>query len=217
MEPNDDLCDACGYHLVLKKVIDISDMKKPNKTTGFERLFQEQLHESDSSRNTLLLMKVVGAVVLVGLMFLCLGAWWWVGVLVVAAGGAFYWASYRKRAAAAASDESTVNQDPLSAALWSLLLSLQRIAGWRKLTWPFPCAAALALRDATFGDDELEELNGLGDIEALDLEGTGITNEGLRHLKGLKRLRFLVVRRTKITPAAARRLQLDLPQAMIWY
>jgi hypothetical protein len=216
MQPNDDLCDACGYHLILKKVIDISDMKKRSTATGFERMLEGQLHDSETSRGALLWLKIVAGLVLLGVMFLCLGRFWWIGVLAAGAGWVFYWARSRSRAAQAPG-QSQVNQDPLSTLLWSALLSLQRTVGWRRLEWPFPKARALMLCDPKFTDDELSELKGLDELEVLDLEGTGITDAGLEHLRGRKELRFLVLRRTGVTSAGAANLQRELPQTLIWF
>jgi hypothetical protein len=217
MEPKDDLCNACGYHLILKKVIDISDMKQPSRTTGFERMLEGQLHESESSANAMLWVKIVACFALVIVFFLCLGAWWWVGVLAVAGGGALYWTSQRKKASRAAAGESTINQDPLAGIVWSILLGIERIIGWRQAGWPFRSVKSLTLTDPAFHDGELPDLSGLAELEALDLEGTSVSDEGLRHLRDLKQLQFLVVRRTKVTPDGAQRLQRDLPKCLIWY
>lgn len=217
MEKGDDLCDACGYHLILKKVIDVSDMKKPNKTTGFERFLQDQLHESESSHSTLALVKIVAAVLMVIILFFCLGRWWWIGVLVVGGGVAIYWAQYRQRAKSNPSDDSPINQDPVSAISWSVLLAGQRMLGWRKLQPPFSQVKSITLRNTALTDEELAELDHLEEAEALDIEGTSITNEGVEHLRSLKQLRFIVLRRTQVTPSAIRRLQQDLPTALIWH
>jgi hypothetical protein len=216
MRPHDDLCDSCGYHLILKKVIDISDMHRRNTATGFERLLQDQLHESESSRNVLLWMKIVAAFLLLGILFMCLGQYWWVGVLAIGAAVAFYWAKYHQRKAGGSASDSDINRDPLSALLWSGMLGVQRAAGWRKFEWPLPKARSLTLRDSSFGDDELGELN-LSELEALDIEGTGVTDQGLTHLHESKQLKFLVVRRTGVTPFGAARLQENLPQTLVWY
>jgi hypothetical protein len=215
MLPNDDLCDVCGYHLILKKVIDISDMKRRSHATGFERALQDQLHDSESAGGALLLLKVVAVFLGVALMFLCLGAWWWIGVLGAGAGIAWYWFKYTRQSEGAAED-SEVNQDPLAALIWSTMLLVQRSAGWWKFEWPPKRSTALTLCDPTFDDEELGGLNGLAEIEALDLEGTGISNNGLEHLRDKRQLRFLVVRRTKVTRSGVVKLQRDLPQLVIW-
>jgi hypothetical protein len=210
MEPNDDLCDACGYHLILKKVIDISEMPKRNKTTGFERVLQEQLHDPESASNTLLWVKILGCALLVGVLVLCLGSFWWIGVLAGAGLAGWWWVQHRKQG------EGGVNRDPISLVAWPMILFFQRLAGWRVMKWPFRKARALTICDPKFQDDELEELERLNELEAIDLQGTGITDAGLDHLRSLKQLRFLVLRRTKVTPAAVERLQQDLPKTMIW-
>jgi hypothetical protein len=217
MEANDDLCNACGYHLILKKVIDISDMKQRSRATGFERMLEGQLHESETSASAMLWLKIVGCIGLVVVLFLCLGAWWWVGVLAVAGGGALYWSTYRKKAAQSAAGESTVNKDPVAGLIWSILLGIERIIGWRQLTWPFKAVKSLTLTDPSFHDGELPDLSGLNELEALDLEGTGVSDEGLRYLSNLKQLQFLVIRRTKVTSDGASRLQRDLPNCLVWY
>lgn len=216
LPPHEDLCDACGYHLILKKVIDIRDMPKRNQATGMERLLHDQLHDPESASNTLLWAKIVGCVFALGVLWMCLGRWWWVGVLISAGMGGLYWMKRRARQAERQTG-SSINDNPISQVAWMLLLVVQRAAGWRKLEWPFPRSRSLILRDPAFHDRELAGLDGLRDLEAMDLEGTGITDEALQHLRPLKQLRFLVVRRTQVTPIAARQLQQDLPQAMIWH
>jgi DNA-directed RNA polymerase subunit RPC12/RpoP len=211
MAPNDDLCDACGYHLVLKKVIDISDMPKKNQSTGFERLLKEQLHDPESTANTMLWFKIAASLICVVILFVCLGRWWWVGVLILAGIGGLLWMKRRSHGG----DES-VNHDPLSAVIWTILLGIQRVLGWRKLQWPFSKARSLILNDPAFNDKELSTLDRLSDLEALDLEGTGITDASLENLRPLKQLRFLVLRKTQVTPAVAQKLQQDLPKTMIW-
>ena len=216
MAPNDDLCDACGYHLVLKKVIDISDMPKRNRATGFERVLQEQLHDPHSASNTLLWGKILGSAVLLLVLFLCLGQWWWVGVLLAAAVGGWYWTKQRQRAAEG-QPGSEINRDPISVALWSVMLVVQRMIGWRKMEWPFPKARLLVLCDPAFNDEELANLDNLNELEAMDLEGTGISDEGLDALRPMKQLRYLVLRKTKVTNSGAQRLQQDLPKTLVWY
>lgn len=215
MAPNDDLCDHCGYHLVLKKVIDISDMPKKNTATGFERIFKEQLNDPESTSHTLLWIKIAGSLFLLLILYLVLGKWWWIGVLVIAGAGGLYWMKLRQQSADA--QTGSVNRDPVSLVIWSMLLTIQRVIGWRKMEWPFPKARSLTLCDPAFNDDELDGLERLNELEAMDLEGTGITDEGLEPLRPLKQLRYLVLRRTQVSPGAAQRLQQDLPKTLIWF
>lgn len=213
MQPNDDLCDSCGYHLVLKKVIDISEMPKRNQTTGFDRIFQSQLDDPESSGNTMLWAKIVGTMLFVGLLVLCLGfRWWWVGVIVAAGiGGALWWMQQQHT-----KKGSTGSQDPLFGIAWRTFLGVQRVIGWRRMQWPFPKTRMLIFCDPNFDDRDLKDLQNLSEVETLDLEGTGITDAAAEHLKTLKHLRYLVVRRTQMTLPAAQRLQFELRKTMIW-
>ncbi|MFV2068850.1 MAG: hypothetical protein ACC645_17935, partial [Pirellulales bacterium] len=148
------------------------------------------------------------------LCFTCLGIWGFVLAAVVIV-IYFVWAILIKKKASA--DESAINRDPLSIAAWRAVLILQRAVGWRLLQWPFPKTRILAMHDPSFSDQDLEELDGLADIQTLDFEGSQITDSGLVHFESLKRLRFLVLRRTGVTADGAKRLQQTLPKAWIWY
>ena len=58
--------------------------------------------------------------------------------------------------------------------------------------------------DATAG---LEQLNGLTDLQTLDLAGTEVTDAGLTHLKGLTQLVSLDLSGTNITDAGLMNLK----------
>ena len=162
MSPHEDLCDNCGYHRVLKRRIDISSgVHKPDKSTGFERMFRGQLHDSGDAEGTLRYVKIVGAIVVIALIFVCPP----VGLLL-AAGLVIGFVIHQKKLAKQSSDgaDSAVNQDALSSFVWSLFLNCQRAIGWRELKWPFPTTRALTLHDPTFTDDDLASLENLRTI-----------------------------------------------------
>jgi len=212
---HEDLCDHCGYHRILKRCIDISDgVHKPDKSTGFERLFRGQLHDADSAAGTLKLMKIVGAFLALVFLFVC-HPWSW----LVAIGGVIAFLVWRRQRhqLRPASADSAVNQDVVSSLAWSAMLGLQRTLGWRASQWPFAPTRALTLHDPTFTDAHLLQLDGLHDFQTLDLEGTQISNDGLLRLEQMKQLRYLVFRRTNVTAAGAQRLQSALPNAWIWF
>lgn len=215
MPRHEDLCDHCGYHRVLKRCLDTSDLRKPDHSTGFERMFRRQLHDADSAEGTLRLLKIVGLLAALVFLFVC-HPWSWL-LAIAAVVGFLLWRRQRAPAVPSAAPDSTINQDPLSGFLWYAVLAVQRTIGWREARWPFRSTRALTLHDPTFTDADLAELNGLHDFETLDLEGTQVSNEGLRHLETMKHLRFLVFRRTQVTAAGVQRLQPALPQAWIWY
>jgi hypothetical protein len=52
-------------------------------------------------------------------------------------------------------------------------------------------------------------------LERLELFGTHVTDEGLGYLKGLKHLRHVDVRKTKITEAGIAELRKALPDATV--
>ena len=215
MPAHEDLCDQCGYHQVLKRCIDVSDgMPQQDKSVGFERVFRGQLTDADSATSTLIGLKVALVVFALLFLFIC-HPWSW---LVAAAGIAGFLLLRQRRFKGSAQPQgSAVNQDFLAETLWSSLLSVQRLAGWRQLTWPFSKTKALTLHDATFTDDDLAGLENLAEYQSLDLQGTQISDNGLRQLEKMKQLRFLVVRATNVTAAGAQRLQQALPDMWIWF
>jgi len=214
MPLEEDLCDACGYHRVLKKVIDTTDVYTRDTRTGFERFFSGQISEFESAESALFWVKVIAVIVLVFACFICLGS---VGVLLAAAVvGLYFFYAYRIRQKNRETD-SPINQDPLSVGVWTVLLYLQRAVGWRLAHWPFPKTRVLVMHDPDFSDEDLGELEGLSEFQTLDFEGVKITDDGLAHLERLKKLRFLVLRRTQVTADAVTRLQRLLPKAWIWY
>lgn len=216
MPADEDLCDKCGYHRVLKRRIDISEgVNKPDKAVGFERLFKGQLADATSAESTLLMIKVVGGLMAAAFLFVYLG--WW-SVLPVAVGAAYF--VYRKKRQSpttADADPSAVNRDVASTFMWTLTLSFQRAIGWRVTAWPFPTTKALTLHDSTFTDEDLRGVEDLSRYETLDLEGTQLSNAGLQQLENMKQLRYLIVRRTNVTVAGVQRLQQALPKACIWF
>ncbi len=216
MPADEDLCDHCGYHRVLKRRIDISEgVNKPDKSVGFERLFKGQLADADSAESTLLMIKVVGGLMAVVFLFVC-RPWSWL-VAVIAGAGYFIYRKKQRSPTAGDADPSAVNQDVASTFIWTLTLIFQRTVGWRVPAWPFRTTKALTLHDSTFTDQDLSDVEDLSKYETLDLEGTQLSNAGLEQLQKMKQLRFIVVRRTNVTVTGVQRLQQMLPKACIWF
>ena len=218
MPRDEDLCDACGYHRILKKVLDMDGIHRPKTATGFERLIAPQLTEGETVTNLLLWLKIAGFFVLAFILFLIIGTPGPVLVLL-AAGGYFAYRWWRATQAAEAEDrdgEPDVNRDPVSIFLWTLWLWWNRTMGWRSPTAPYAPLRSLTLRDPQFSDVDLRESDEIANYEVLDLEGTGITDNGIHFLATQKQLRFVVLRRTKVTAAGLQRLQQALPDATLW-
>ena len=57
----------------------------------------------------------------------------------------------------------------------------------------------------------------MSSLEALVVENTSITDAGLMHLKGLKRLRELRIVNTAVTDAGVKALQAALPNLKVEY
>ena len=208
---DEDLCDACGFHKILGKVIDLDGVVRRNSATGLERVVRKQLAGDETPSSALLWFKILAAFMLVTICMACLGVWWWIGVAVLAGGYAAF--HFRSKAADPASE---VNADPLSGAIWQSVLILQRAIGWRRLEWPLPRLRSLVIRDSAFADEDLATLENLSEFRVLDLEGTAVTNAGLVHLAELRQLEYLVVRRTGVNAAGLQRLQNALRSTWIW-
>jgi hypothetical protein len=210
---NEDLCDACGYHRILKKVLDTSDIKRADSSTGLERFLRNQVDDLETAESAWLWAKIVAAFFVVFFSAMCLGMLGLVVSIVAVIGLALYLRAWRKNHPEA----TTISEDPLSRLIWFGVLFVQRGLGWRFPQWPFPKARVLSLRDPKLDDDALFDLENLDEVDVIDLEGTAITNEGVLELADCKQLRFLVVRRTQVTAEAARKLQTALPKLWIWY
>lgn len=213
MPPEDDLCDACGYHLILRKVLDLEGVHRPDTSTGLERLIKRQLSEGTTLESALFWAKIVAVFFLLLLCVLVFGRY---GLPVAALAIAAYvvvsrWLAARRQVSSAAG-----SCGPLSAAVWSGVLFTQRAIGWRLPTWPFPKVRVLEIRDPAFDDEDLADLD-LDGLQALDIEGTRVSDDGLACLADGRQLRFLVLRRTQVTPAGVVRLQAALPEAWIWH
>lgn len=215
MPSDEDLCDHCGYHRILKRRIDISEgIKTPDKTVGFERLFKGQLVDENSAESTLMMIKVVGGLIAVVFLFVC-HPWSWL-VAIVGTIGFFIYRKQQRAAKGNAADNSAVNQDVASSFAWTVALNFLRVVGWRAPDWPFPTTKALTLRDPTFTDQDLSEVEDLTKYETLDLEGTQLSNAGLEFLESHGQLRYLVVRNTDVTIQGVQRLQQAIPKMCIW-
>jgi hypothetical protein len=64
-------------------------------------------------------------------------------------------------------------------------------------------------------DLELPRLAVLGDIEYLDLSHSNLTDAGLAHVAQFKKLRWVNLSLSKVTPAGAERLRKQLPQCNV--
>ena len=219
MPPQEDLCDNCGYHRVLRRRIDISHgINKPDKTTGFERVLRRQLENSETAEAMLMYLKIAGLVAILLLLIVlvfCGGVGWVLAVIAVAIVGYLVYRTLRGNRIV--TGDSAVNRDILSSTVWGTLLNIQRLIGWRTMAWPFPTTKALTLHDSTFTDADLAELQELVEYQTLDLEGTQISNEGLQHLQSMTQLHYIVLLQTNVSVGGVQKLQQAIPAAWIWF
>jgi hypothetical protein len=94
---------------------------------------------------------------------------------------------------------------------WLLVLLFYRSGGWRPSRW-----RTLDLKNKQLNDEQIFAIPDLTTYHVLDLEGTGLTDAGMRRLRGLVGLQRLVVRRTQVTADAVCWLQQRLPHVWIW-
>ncbi len=195
------ICPSCGYHKGLQRRVDaFEEAEEEERAVGFDRWLRRQLvegHDPEAVRNMLILGGVL-AMTLGIVLFLMFGP---LVVLLLFGAGVFavgVWRGWWKF-------------DP-----WSWLLFVNRVLQWRELCPPFPHRKVLDLRNMRLNDDELGQLQNLGEFEVLDLEGTPVTDLGLPSLYDYKNLQFLILRDTQVTPAGCEQLQQALPNAWIW-
>ena len=75
----------------------------------------------------------------------------------------------------------------------------------------------LCLNDTDLTDDDLKHLKGLTGLYWLYLNDTQITDSGLVYLQGLTELRHLHLYGTKVTEEGVYNLKEDLPVCKIYY
>ena len=136
MPLNDDLCDECGYHLILRKVLDTSGVHHHNDATGFDRFLKGQLAENETAESALFWAHIVAGFCLLSLCVLCLGLLKGFLLAALIMGG---YTAYRLATKERREREKDSSQgDRVSRTLWSAILGFQRVVGWRHTQWPFP-------------------------------------------------------------------------------
>lgn len=206
MPANDDLCDQCGYHRILKKVLDTAGVYKPPKEVGFERWLQGTFTEGESLHSIGPWAIALGAALalFLGVLFF---PWSCLLFVLLVVGGIVWWILRRE----AGMSGSGSGKMPLA----PVLLILVRLSGWRAPRVPFAKLAVTDLSQSAIGDDELADV-ALEGIGALVLDGTEISDAGLPALEEAKHLQYLVLTRTRVTPQGVARLQKKLPETWIW-
>ena len=100
---------------------------------------------------------------------------------------------------------------------WNAILHFARLMNWQNYDRRLRGRKIIDRRRAPLVDENIPTLEGLAICHVLDLEGTLVTDRSLRCLYGLRYLRCLVLRKTKVTHEGVLRLQQANPKLWIWY
>ena len=199
-------CRACRFNLqVGRRVEDFSGDEHYAGAVGFERYFLKRMHQTENLTSVFIWVHVafVFLLGLVCLMFLKI--WLYIAIPSLILYGAYqllaYSHGYFYRG---------------KSFLWAFFLRSGRLLGWRRLSG-FKKRIILSTHDPSFNDERLGKRQDLQTCHVIDLQGTGITNEGLNHFQFLPILEFLVLKNTKVTPDGVTQLQATIPETCIWY
>jgi len=199
-------CQACYYHSGLKRIIDTRDAEEQTGTPpayGFRRQLQEKLSKGQSPESVSRLFDFF-----FGLLILAITTWlslpFYSGLLAV--GG---YVVYRIMV------ETSGRTYRGSSLLWLTVLFAGRTLEWK--SFKGDSRISVTSREKSFDDDALAAMEDLPTLQVLDLEGTGITDQGLACLFYHPSLEFLILRRTQVTADRVWELQKTIPKTCIWY
>ena len=100
---------------------------------------------------------------------------------------------------------------------WNFILMLARIGKWESYDSKLKNRRVIKVSEKGFIDSEIPRLEGIRNVQVLDLENTEVTDQGVALLYRLEHLQCLVLRRTNVTHDAVVRLQQTFPKLWIWY
>jgi hypothetical protein len=200
-----DLCTACGFHFGLGRVL-ASDENEDEDDYGFPRLIRRALND-DTDLTTVSVIAHAVALVVGGIFYAQIPATRWVLVPVCLGYALFRVLDLIARGA---------YRQAFGNFLWLGVLQVMR-ATWRDPRSPGKKLRVLIANRDSYGDrDLIADSVSLNAYDAIDLENASITDAGLVALFAKPNLRFIVLRGTKVSPTAARRLQRNRPNAWIW-
>lgn len=206
LPPDGMLCVECGYHLVMKRVLQTELQEVDyDESIGIERWLNRQISEFESLDSMIwawhAVLLAMGSIL--AAVFHPTG--WLVFMVLAIAYTIWYQYTRRHNGFRAWGDW-----------LWLKYLRRQRRRGWRGWAPYSKPLAQFTSHSPQFGDEQLLELEDVELLEVLDLEGTRVSPRSFSRLAGCDRLRYIVLRNTRVTPSAARRLQIMLPDANLW-
>lgn len=197
-------CRACHYDIQLGRRIEVfSGGEHYAGTVGFERYVLKRLHQAENLTGVMIWFHVLFAFVL-GVV--CLVAReWWIAIPVVVLYASYHLLAHANRYFYRGKSFT-----------WWLFLRVGRILGWRRLSG-FRKRTTWITHDPSFTDARLEAKTDLDDCHVIDMQGTGVSDEGLRHLEEMPFLEILILKNTNVTTAGVAKLQSTNPETCIWY
>ncbi|MDP6448064.1 MAG: hypothetical protein QF805_30005, partial [Pirellulaceae bacterium] len=179
------LCDACGYHTKLKRVMssDLEDLEV-STATGFNRWYQEQLADDATPSSVRWWALAVGVVVGAIFTIVCFPFSLFIVIPAAIGLGGLSYVRYR------ATKSGGVDADPVVKIAQKALIALLRLTSWRAPEWPFPKLANFSAANSSFTDEDLYAIAHTGELGAIDLAGTQVTDEGVMHLSDFAELRY---------------------------
>ncbi|HEV7281567.1 MAG TPA: hypothetical protein VGN57_15305 [Pirellulaceae bacterium] len=203
-----ELCDRCGYHLRLKRVV--KNYSEPKEQLGgFDYWLKQHLHEHATVGGLKVLFGVLAPI---GTLAALVVLWSVVGVFALCLVVPLVFLGVTL--AAVCLIPGPRGSDPFNP--WWAILQFQRLSGWKlfhKSTIPL---GVIERRTREFDDAALDQMPELETTDVLDLEGSSVTDEGIRILRFYKNLKFLVVRDTQVTALGVKNLQFEFPELLIW-
>ncbi|MEL7499845.1 MAG: hypothetical protein AAFN77_19735 [Planctomycetota bacterium] len=100
---------------------------------------------------------------------------------------------------------------------WNLVLWMARAGKWENYDSRLQDRRVIKIRDKGFTDNQLAKLEGIRNVQVLDLENTQVTDQVVALLYRLEHLQCVVLRRTNVTHDAVVRLQQTFPKLWVWY
>lgn len=100
---------------------------------------------------------------------------------------------------------------------WNFMLMLARMGKWENYDSRLKDRRVIKVKDRGFTDGEISMLDGIRNVQVLDLENTEVTDQGVALLYRLEHLQCVVLRRTNVSHDAVLRLQQTFPRLWIWH
>lgn len=197
-------CRACRYDMQLGRRVEVfSGDEHYADAVGFERYLLKRLHQAENLNGVMIWFHVFFAFVL-GI--ICLVArQWWIAIPIVVLYAAYHLLAHGNRYFYRG-----------KSFIWWLFLRTGRIIRWRRLGG-FKKRNTWIIHDPSFTDARLAAKTDLEEFHVIDIEGTGVTDEGLQNLEQMPFLEILILKKTNVTAGGVANLQSTNPDACIWY